>query len=631
MNIIDANNRLVKFLKESPYDGFRLKSLLGCYDWELEKISEFSSAYDDTGELTLLYLASECREYIEDTIAPVGALLENPGVLKPYSDCKALIDSPLVNDCRRNLADKLSALIAAISGKKLIGDGNAVVSELDKAIYALFENFRKLRFEVYMNSGRAIDGFDNFAASVQVCDSLAEMLLRLEASRDGIYVGYVSNPGTLDGWFGFFCKSNGNMFSYNERIDEVYVGQHIRLRNGHYADDKAFDLFPYELCNFSSERDYKGYSKEINIGSNRELFKMGDFSIFIRTVLSMAVISRRHAGLALEEKAVIVDSLLPSNLALLGGNDENAKAIVKLEGSQLVKAAASYRPPRFEEEKVLAGFYDKEFRHDGKRSYKETGWFNGVNQEIVDAYGDGFKINRERVLATNSSRRLIGDGHTEQEFVGSPGRFRLRAYMEVRRQLADHVRKKLHDDYAKFGGVEKLKEWYAERLAERMDKVLSGCADAYNQWIADKNKTSVEYGGVEVQDIDDNFRTKTRPRFVAISKKPIRERVCLSEFAGGKYVCPVFHCAASLYFRFGFNTYKQVQDFLGCELPKFCIGWRSNPLYNGNSLLDVTDPVGDLEHPIHGGYGGFDFSFSIGLSKRAMAKALRLRREGGEA
>ena len=627
LNIIDANNLLMKFLKESPYGGFLLKTLWGCDDWKLKRISEFANAYDDTGELTLLYLARKCREYIDDTIAPVASVLENPGVLKPYSECKALIDSPLVNDCRQNLADKLSAIIAAISGKKLLGDGGAVFGELDKAVHALFEGFRELRFEVYMNSGRPIDWFNNFSSSVLVCGSLAEMLLRLEKSPDGICVGYVSIPGTLDGWFGFFCKSNGNMFSYNDRIDEAYVGQHGRLRNGMYAEEKALALFPYELCEFSSKRDYKGYSKEISIGENRNLLDTKDFSLFIRTILSMAVISRKHVGRALEGKAVVIDSLLPANLALLGGHAEEEKAVVKLEGSQLVKAATAFRPPKFEEEKVLAGFYDKEFRYGEKRPYDETGWFNGVNQEIVDAYGEGFKINHEQVLASNSSRRLIGDGHTEQEFVGSQGRFRLRAYMEVRQQLANHVRKKLRDDFDKFGGVEKLKEWYAARLVERMDKVLSCCADAYSQWSADKKKTCMEYGQVEVQDVNSSFATKTNPSCVHISKKPFYYGVHLSKFEDGKYVCPVFHCNASLHFHFTFNTWKQVEEFLDCELPKFCVGWREDELYNGNCLLDVVDPVGEIEHPLR---GHFDFSFSIGLSKRAIAQGLRNRKEGGE-
>lgn len=615
MNIIDTNNRLMRFLKESPYDGFRLRNLSSYWDYDLKEISKFANAYDDTGELTLLYLASECREYIDDTIVPVGAALANPGILKPYVDLKALIDSPLVKESRQNMVDQLSSIISAISGKKLIGDGHAVGDELEKAVYALFKCFRKLHFEVYMNSGRAIDSFDRFSSSVQVCNSLAEMLLRLEGSPDGIYVGYVSNPGTLDGWFGFFCKSNGNMFSYNERIDEVYVGQHRLLRNGRYAEDKAFDLFPYELCEFSDERDYKGYSKEVTIGSNRRLFDMKDFSIFVRTVLSMAVISRKHAGRALKGKAVVVDSLLPANLAMLGGHTKGTKAPVKWEGSQLVKAATSFKPPQFEEEKVLRGFYDKEFCNDNNRS--DTGWFYGINQDIVDAYGDGFKINRKQVLESNSSRRLIGDGDTEQEFIGPPSRFRLRAYMEVRRQLANHVCDKLYGDFDKFGGVDKIGQWYAERLAERMEKVLSRCAYVYGQWMNDKEKTCVEYGESEVQNLESSFRAINHPPYVKISKRPFWADVSLSEYVDRKYICPVFHCAASLYFRFEFSTYRQVKEFLGCELPKFCVGWRAHPEYNGNSLLNVTDPVGDIVHPL---YGHFDFSFSIGLSKRALTK-----------
>ena len=617
--IIDVNNRLMQFLNESPYEGFNLKTLSSCWDYELKRISDFANAYDDTGELTLLYLASVCQSHIDDTVVPVGSALTNPDIMKPYSDCKALIDSQLVKDSKQNMTDQISAIIAAISGKKLLGDGNSIGNELEKAVYALFECFRNLSFEVYMNSGRAVGDFNKFSSSVQVTNSLAEMLLRLEGSPDGIYVGYVSNPGTLDGWFGFFCKSNGNMFSYNERIDEAYVGQHRHLRNGRYAEDKAYDLFPYELCKFSDERDYKGYTKEITMGSNRKLFDMGDFSIFVRMVLSMAVISRKHAGHTLKGKAVVIDSLLPANLARLSDSGKDTKALIKWEGSQLIKVATSFKPPQFEEEKVLSGFYNKKFCHDKAGKKVDTGWFHGLNQDIVDTYGDGFKIRQEQILDSNSSRRLIGDGDTEQEFIGPASRFQLRAYMEVRRQLADHVSKKLYDDFNKFGGVDKLKEWYAARLAKRLDKVLSYCANLYSQWMADNEKTSAEYGAGDVQEGSDSFCREWPPIVVRIGRKPFWGDVRLSKYVDDNYTCPVLNCKASLYFIFRFSTYKQVQKFLGCALPRFCVGWYENPPYNGNSLLDVVDPVGEIEHPL---YRHFDFSFSIGLSKRALSKTL---------
>ena len=619
MTNIDINNRFMQFLKESPYEGCHLKTLSQCWDYELERIIEFANAYDDTGMLTLLYLASECQAYIDDTIVSVGSALASPDIMKPYSDCKALIESQLVKESKQNITNQISAIIAEISGKKLIGEGDSVAAELEKAIYALFECFRKLKLEVYMNSGRAIEEFKKFSSSVQVTNSLAEMLLRLEGSPDGIYVGYVSNPGTLDGWFGFFCKSNGNMFSYNERIDEAYVGQHRHLRNGRYAEDKAYELFPYELCEVSDERDYKGYAKEITMGGNRKLFDTGDLSVFVRMVLSMAVISRKHAGNTLKGKAVVIDSLLPANLARLSDSGKDTKALVKWEGSQLVKAATSFKPPQFEEEKVLSGFYNKEFCHDKKGKKVDTGWFYGLNQDIVDKYGDGFKIRQEQIFESNSSGRLIGQGDTEKEFIGEPSRFRLRAYMEVRRQLANHVGKKLYDEFDKFGGIDKLKEWYAARLTERLDKVLSYCGDLYRQWMADNEKTRAEYGAGEVQEGSDTFCRKYRPLVVRIGRKPFWGDVRLSKFVDGNYTCPVLHCKASLHFIFRFSTYKQVQKFLGCALPKFCVGWCEEPPYNGNSLLDVTDPVGDIEHPL---YRHFDFTFSIGLSKRALNKII---------
>lgn len=627
MNILDINNSLLTFLHEEPSDRevFQLTKTFGHFDCELERMSKFANKYDKTGELELIYLSCLCRRQIAETIASVEKILQNPEKLKPYQECIALINSSEAKEVRASLIQRLSLIAAAVSRKPLLGDGHEFDLVLDDAIEAIFTNYPKLHFEVYASSEQPVGTLSNTSPSILVCNSLAEMLLRLEGSTDGIYIGYVSNPGTLDGWFGFFIKSNGNMFSYHERIDEEYVGQHRNMRNGRYVEKKAFDLFPYELCEFSDERDYKGYSTKVEMGEERRFLDATNFPVLVRTILAMAIIAGQHAGKRIEGSPVIVNSLLAHNLAQLDNHKEQTTAIVKWEGSPLVKVSQSFEPPRFEIDKLLRGDYNSQFCHTKKGSQEGRGWFYGKNQDMVDAYGAGFKLNNECILASNSSRRLIGDTQTEQEFIGSATRMRLSAYYEARRQLANYIGARMMKDYSDFGGRKGLTEWYFAALKKRMDKIMSYCADAYDKSVA-SGQSIVRYGSEERQTNGGGgeiFYGCRPPMSIDVDKNELYSYIVLNELVDRNFICPITQTKASIFFKFRFGTYKQVQDFLGIDLPKFCVGWSESPDYNGNSILDVTDPVGNLESPIGSRMGwskSFNFRFAIGLSKRGLAK-----------
>lgn len=596
---------------------YRLVKYNGLGEYELKKIAKVANEFDESGKLALIHLASMCRNQIENTFTSVSGILNNPNALDKYRKCLECINSKEISDCRSEIVGQLAAVISSVSEKKVIGNTDAIDSILDGALEEIFDEFGKLKFEIYTKTNNPVGTLTNTALSVQVCSSLAECLIRLENSLDGIYICFISNPGTLDGWFGFFVKSNGNLFSYNERINEAYVGQHGYLRNGRYAEHgKAYGLFPYELCEFSDETDYKGYSTEMKIGENRDLFKGDNLEMAVRVFLTMALIAQKHSGRKIHGNRVIVNSLLPMNLARLEENDEKSNALVVWQGASIVKATAKFEVPKFNDEKVVKGEYDGEFNNCGG-----YGVFTGINQDILDVYGQDFHADYNAVLASNSSRRLLGDGHTEQEFIGSPERLKLQAYYEVRKQLAKHVWKKLKDDFNSFGGDEGLEKWYKERLAERMDAIYRFCIAAYLK--SNGEEKDVQFGEEKIQDNScrETFAATEFPMEVMVKKKHRYCKTCLSEYKDNALYCPITNAKASYVFTFSFESYTQVQDFLRCPLPKFCTGWRKNRLYNGNSLLDVTDPVGNINHPIS--RDSYPFNFTIALSKTAINKLLK--------
>ena len=613
----EMNEKLAKFVSEEEKDGTSMKELRKIYDYEMEKVKKFADEFDDTGTMTLLYLAKIAQEQIEDTWISLKAMRENPKLIEGYEEYLKIIGSEEVRRSREDAVKSIAKIVAALSTKVMIGGVEAIEKEFDTAIETVVEGMGKLKFEVYLNSGREIEEIRNFSQTVEVANSLAEMLLRIERSKDGIHVGFIENPGTLDGWFGIFCKSNGNIFSYNERIDEEYIGQHRHMRNGRYAEKKAYDLFPYELCEFSEERDYKGYSVESRIGEKRKLLEAANYSALIRTILSMAMIARRHTGKKIEGNSVIVNSLIGANLAKLKNEEKLTTAIVKWEGSQLIKIGTEYNTPRFEVAKVLKGDYDKEFNHSEGREV--SGWFEGVNQEMVDAYGAGFEISQDRILESNSSRRLIGDTNTDQEFIGTEERMRLAAYYDVRRQLAHYIRKQMQSDYDKFGGEKGMTKWYREELKKRMEKILRYCADAYRRKRPETN--NVEYGEDEKQEVGIFSAENGRMRIYIGTREMLGPKMLTREKGEMEARCPITRARANVFFRFEFKTYKQVESILGLRLPKFCVGWREMDLYNGNYILDVTDPVGNMRNVLK--YDNFDFDFGVGLSKSGLKKIER--------
>lgn len=619
--------KMSNFLLEEPDGKFQVGGWHKSFrSFELEKMAKFSNNFDDTHELTLIYLARFCQTLLDNTACPVMDALMGTPQLEKYRKCFDWVRSREVLDCRGAIVDKMAVAVSAIFNRKLIGDKESIGKDVDDAVDAVFETFAKLKFEIYQNSGNPIGNLATTSLYVQACNSLAECLLRLEKSPDGIYVCYISNPGTLDGWFGFFVKSNGNLFSYNERIDEAYIGQHGNMRNGRYAENKAYDLFPYELCEQSDETDYKGYAKEIRLGEKLNLVDGNDFGLVIRMLLCLSVIAGKHCGETVSGEPVIVNSLLPNNLALLAQKGESSvsTALVEWRSSPIVEYTAKSAVPKFDERKVLRGEYNSEFDKLPRCI------FSGLRQDVVDAYGEGFKIQQDRILASDSSLRLIGKGECEQEFIGQKKRIQAQAYYDVRKQLCNYIGRKMQKDYKDFGGREGLSKWYAEKISAMKDTVLKHCLECFKKvkeeegegcvgithLNSDEKGNDTRFGDAEhpVDAVDVRAYNKVGIDFWGV--------MMLSQLKDNHHRYWLTGSAASYYFRFSFYSYQQVDDFIGGGLPKFCTGWFSTGTqYCGNDILNMVDPVDRMATPLSGDHRAFDFI--VALSKSAINKLNR--------
>ena len=133
------------------------------------------------------------------------------------------------------------------------------------------QRLHKCKVDLYMRGGH-MQPISRFSPKIHVFSSLGECLLAFEAAPDGMYICYIRSNDSADGYFGFYIKSNGNLLSVHERIDESYPGEHSHHRNHRWVEGKEFALFPYsEVISHSTtdkdgkenvKRDYKGYATQ---------------------------------------------------------------------------------------------------------------------------------------------------------------------------------------------------------------------------------------------------------------------------------------------------------------------------------------------------------------------------------
>ena len=621
---------------------------------KLRNLIEYQNSFDPNGYAGLIYTHRLCKNKLETSMVNVCEVLKNPTCVEKFREIYNIINSEDIITAKNKFMEIIEGIAIKCGGVNLIGESNQEDVEKDffKSIVSVVEESKKLNFEIYKVSNAPVN-ISNFSNKIQVFGSLAQCLLTLEKTNDGICVCYISCNGSLDGYFGFFVKSNGNIFSLNERIDERFIGQHKRFRNGRYAEDgKAFGIFPYtEICKMSGS-DYKGYATGIEIDEQKSLnFFEISRPTYMKIIIMMMLILNKYNGNTINDKnQVVLDSLLPHNLKALE-NSESTE-LVKYENSAIIKSSSEF-VVHFDREKFLNGEYNKQFDHSGReeagKNYNEVGCFPGYNQNLVDIYGKDFQYEDSMPLKSDSSLRLIGNEEVNLEFVGNRNRYELSAYYELRKRLAYHIATKMKKEYDDFGGRDALIGWYRKKLLDKKDEIFKICREYYDKFreaepkeksktfnldfltpLADRSFSSNGYKFYATISVEDHGRAIYGCGGIRFGDI---EKICLTpchkpRWGAIEFSCPFTDFKATQFFRFSFINHEQIEAFIGCELPDFCKEWRNasyaSDKYTGNSILDACDYVSELESPVtdyRGNYNNsFNFSFFLGFSKPGLMK-----------
>lgn len=614
-----------------------------------KKLQDLNKTWDTTGLMGVIYAKSICEHMLYNTYTNMLDILVEPDVVKIQKDSAELwseFNSEQVKDIEQAFMQLIQAIIAKTTSSKVIGEfSKQDIEVLWDCTRDTITGLDRCRVESYLQGGK-IGELSYINSSIIVFETLAECLTTLEKVKDGIYLCYINNYGSADGWFGFFIKSNGNLLSVNERLHEAYPGQHQKSRNGRYLENKAYSLFPYGfIVEFTGGHDYLGYAKEHKIDCDKlEIFKL-DKKAYMPVVLALYLIMRRFSNKPNDYKQVYVDSLMKVNLQPL----LDCKALTVINNSALVETNNRFEIP-FSTDDIISSRLGNKYSYDSNdktKYYDEIGSFVDASDDnevednkpgfynnsrvpalkLIKYFGDGFKYDATATFVRPNLQLTSSASETEKEkyvneIVGNKARMEMLAYYQARKQLAEHIKQNIRKEFDAFGGKTGVEKWFNNIVANNYDNILNILINNYI------NNPPCEYEpwckpitseGLIIYTMDHALGStpfnKIPPRYYGSGNVPVIDST------NGK--------PCNLWFRIEVNNADGFKAIIGSddELPKIMECYNSCRDSLGNSLLDATDavtqvtlPYEDVRYNRRNYADQVTFDFCVGFSKSGWNK-----------
>lgn len=619
---------LEKWAEYSEYDSSQTCFRMFSFEYEAhkltKKIAHINDAYDDSGILSVILVKRLFGKMMGSLTVDMMSLLSNPQQLDVHMEMYNILTQQFVLDAEKEFLNNINAMAYQVIGKNLIGDGQEAEKRIEELVIESAENvinaLDKCNSEVYQKSSK-VPEISRFSTHIHKFPSLSECLLSLSDSRtkDGMYVCYIDICQSPDSYFGFFVKSNGNIFSVNERVDEKYQGQHQHSRNTRWAEEKADNLFPYDFIFSYDDYDYKGYSTHYMIDDEKLSFFHLEEEAFIPLLIAMAFLARRYNGKELEAEEVYVSSFLPSNIT----ESSKTHELAIIQGNQIVVRHKELELDLvFDADAVISGSITEEFPHDtGDFIYMTP---SKKENNMIKIWGQGFVLPQ----AFMSSQKLIGNGYKYvAEFVGNRKKMRLQAYYEIREQLATYMREKIYEEYVAFGGMKAVKKWYTDAIKSHVDDLEEFIAKHYDDMKrTEQHKLCI--GAYTISYNDGKFPNLLRRQYIPNATSE-------SKHCDFKYYDLHNGYACNCWITIEAKDYLAIEDLLHTKVPKIMQGWtREGHDFSGNSILQVVDKADGVGTPFelneyrrnerYQKDSTYDvFQIAIGYSKRGLKSMLK--------
>ena len=594
MTAVEVLNRWADYAEYDP-EQTRFNLLSAQYEYHkcIDNIVRFMD-YDPTGALGVLYARQTFETVLQQARVKAIDIISDPHAFDQEIEMWRVFHHPDIKTIEQSLLDRIDHIVTSAIPTKMLGQRDFAAEEtaLVNSASAVIEQLDRCNLDVFSYAG-PLENMTRFTTRILVFETLSACLLTLEAGPNGIYLCYISNKGTADGYFGFFLKSGGTLISINERIDEAYPGQHGFSRNARWTEAKADQLFPYEFVLDFAGYDYKGYATEQVIDTDQlEFFKLPAGG-YLPLILAMVLLVNRYQGVDLSDQPLVyVDSLLKVNIPEL---PSETTALIPVVGSAIMTRNQNL-DLGLTTDNLLDGSFAARFKDPG-RSYKETGQFHS-NDLFVQLYGQNFQLDTGD-LFHKTDRLALTDGRLTlptretHEFVGTAKRMEVEAYREARVQLAEHIRDNMFKAYQDFGGAPAIHKWKEEIVKTNQNKLVQLCIQREYQHQNDcvPSYQDDPYSYLHRSEFSNSkFDSYDLSAFLPLNRQEYDGRWLTGRVytRDEKNFCKIFYS-------FLFRDWTQLADLFGEDnIPIPIKGWVHDRIIGDNPLLNATDAVNGI-------------------------------------
>ena len=640
MNAYDILKAFGEYVNYDPdQKKFNLLSSNYTYHQAGNRITTICDVYDPTGRMAVLYARRVYDSVIHDERVRLLDLLLHPEAFERELEVYKMFHSDTVTQIEDDYIEALNHATLIMAGHKIIGERDLEGEKqiMYDSIESVVDQLGSCREDVYITSGKPVEAIKNISTKIHLFNYMAECVLTLQNNApDGAYFCYINNNGTADGYFAIMIKSNGNLFSVNDRVPEAYIGQHTNSRNGRWTEGHK-GIFPYEQIMTFGDHDYLGYARSYNIDDSKLNLRDMDAKYYIPVLLAILCVINGRAGKTLDEKkTVYLNSLIQGNL----GSGEETTSLIALDKTGLIAKTTQELEIKFDRDKFLAGGYAAEF----------TPRAGTKNQKYVDMYARDFVL-KAKPLAMTATNTLQSDRLTDgkekpvhAEFIGSMDVMRRQAYYEARIELADHIRAKMKEELKAYGETETeqfraILKWFNDSMNANIQNLYPLLARLYR----DKQVSEGSRDGDRKGYHRENDPEWIKSIHVLNDKDPYVKYVPHFNEAKWKlnlwgekmgeeyYYCPITGNRASVWFEFRAIDAEDIRHFIGDkELIRPLQFWHSHRFhrrnedffYGGNPILDAVDAV-DFIGPMFDRDRRCEFNYYIGFSKRGIARLVK--------
>lgn len=570
--IKDIFSKWFSFFGVDPDKGFESFSGNSCEYamWNLLKIlTKLVKDYNAT-TIAFVTLRAGVLAYFEGT--SFTALDVVQGKTQDWID----IYRVLFEDSRCNeIEDEFLTIISRFIAKpNLIGnlDRSSVLSIVPSVI----EETDRLHEHIFISSGKPLEMVE-VHNQIRVFNSMSLCLAMIENTSDGLYLCYINPKDSIDGYFSFIYKSNGNIISIDDIVNEEYLGQHRvqRRRNANYTRDKAFDLFPYDYMFDMSGDDGKGNFTDYKLKGDFSLTDLDD-EILFALALAMILVIRKYCGKIFNKDVVVYPSYL------IGSGAQNlidSKSLIIVKDGILDKC-----------KNIKVTLTEKEI-FDAPACCDDRNGFYNCHLESVKVLNTLYcneNFIKKHPLVPDYS--FIPSDLKYNEMLLSPQQIHDNAWYIKRKEITDDLQKDILRYYAEhdFGneGVSKYREIVQGKKELILNKLKSSLFD-----YPEKKGTVV--GTISSREIKMNhyiFYPFNDLSNVKPHGQGWQKDLVLYDEGGICRYCFTFHP----------ETWLEAAEFLEVDesiFPKELRGWtkRENSVC-GNSILEMTDQMEGLNN-----------------------------------